>query len=621
MHLTLGKTSQVIQVKAPTPIINTQGSDISTTMTLKSVEALPSIGRQAGDTGLYSLTAFAPGTSFDTPHTYFTVIGGTREATGEQSTMDGISVAAYPQGASPVSMDEDMISEIKTEDAVAPAEFATAGNIQIVSRSGTNEFHGTLFEDYNGNALNTRDFFSPTVPFRAYNDFGASVGGPIKKNKLFFFADYEGSREAASGTLVETVPLAAWRAGDFSALSQKLIDPTTGQPFPGNIIPSDRISPVSKAIQSYTYPLPNSAGPGAVANNWIENVPSQTGFTRYNRFDGRVDYDPDSRDSLWGRFSWIRMPFHPAGIYPLYRDQTRHGQDGVLSWTHIISPEAVNSFRFGVTYHNNFFTANVIGSNLLQQFGITGVPTVGVPTGPDFDINGVTAWNPGQHSDDYNANPDTSFEWLDDLSWTRGRHLMKFGFDVIRERYDGNSIGPTVYGQYNFTGTYTGLGYGDFLLGIPQTTELQIPTPNRALRGTTLGMYAQDEFRATKTLTLNYGIRWELSEPYTDKHGVIYTYDTKTGGLVVPDNGLRLINAFYPKKIPIISSSQAGYPAGSLINTDYANIEPRIGFAYRLFGSQKTVLRGGYGIYSNLILRAAGFGDGRGTVFWKRNLL
>ncbi|HEY3838611.1 MAG TPA: hypothetical protein VGL72_18655, partial [Bryobacteraceae bacterium] len=440
-----------------------------------------------------------------------------------------------------------------------------------------------------------------SVPFRVYNDFGVSGGGPIVKNKLFFFGDYEGSREAATGTLVETVPLPAWRSGDFSTLGQVVKDPTTGQPFPGNVIPSNRISPVSQAVQNYIFPLPNTGAPGTLNNNWTKNVPSQTGFTHYNRIDGRADYNMTDKDSLFVRLSWMRMPYYSAGVYPLARIQTRYAQSAVLSYNRIISPTAVNEFRMGATYHRNFFVGNVIGSDLLSQFGIQGIPTAGVPTAPYFSINGVTAFNPSSGADYYNSNPDTSFEWTDNLSWTRGRHNMKFGFDAVVERYNGNSINYTVYGAYTFSGAYSGVAYADFLLGIPQTTGLSIPSPDRELRGHTYGLYAQDQFRVTNSLTFSYGIRWELPEPYTDARGQLYSYNPATGQLVVPDNGIHLVNAFYPTNIPIVTASKAGYPANSLINMYWKNIEPRVGFAYKVFGSDKTVLRGGYGIYTNLI--------------------
>lgn len=622
-HLILGKTANVVEVQAASPVIATETSDISDSMTSKSAQAMPLVARHAADDGVYGYTTLATGTATaGATKTSVPVIQGARVETGTMATMDGISVMAYWEGASPVSMDMEMVQEIKMETAVAPAEFPTAANVQVVSRSGSNAWHGAAFEDYNGNALNARDFFSTTTPWRVYNNFGASGGGAILKNKLFFFGDYEGSREAAQGNLLESVPTAAWRGGNLSSqlntsvqtgtdscgnaiYKGAITNPATGCVFVGNIIPSG-ISSVSQAIQNYIFPLPNIGPAGALVNNWTQNVFSQTGFTRYNRIDARVDYDLNSRNTIYGRIAWLRAPYFSAGVYPLDRIQTRYAQDATISYNHTFSPTAINEFRVGANYHRNFFEANVIGSNLLQQFGITGVTTAGVPTAPYFGITGFTAFNPSSGADYYNNNPDATFEAIDDLSWTRGRHFMKFGFDAVRERYNGNSINYPAYGQYNFTGVYTGTGYADFLLGIPQTTLLSIPSPNRAFRGSTFGMFAQDQFKVSNSLTVNYGVRWELPMPYDDANGQIYSYDPATGGLVVPDKGFHLLNAFYPKNIPVITASQAHFPANSLINADYKNFEPRIGFAYKLFGSDKSVVRGGYGIYSNLIYSSLG---------------
>jgi hypothetical protein len=605
VQLKLGATTSVLEVQAPSPAISTETVDISNGISHESLEAMPLIGRHdAGTGGIYTYVALAtsagPASSGGVPS-----IQGIRIQTGTLPTMDGIAVMAYAQGAGPVQPSLEGIQELKIETSVAPAEFPTAGNYQVITRSGTNRYHGSAFWDYNGNALNARSFFASAVPWRVYHNFGASAGGPVKKNKIFFFADYEGARESATRTVTESVPLPAWRNGDFSSLGRTLTDPTTGTPFPGAMIPATRISPVSQKIQAYAYPLPNRGAPGTLASNWSVNVPGTTGMTVFNSFDGRADFNLTDRDSVFGRASWRRIPLLVPGNYPIYRVQTRWGQSEVLSWNHIFSPTKVNEFRFGTTYHRNFYTANVVGSDLLQQFGILGIPTTGVKTGPAFSLSGgVTAWDPDAGSLNFQDNPETTLEWIDNLSWTGGRHLMKFGFDAIRDRLNGNNINAIVYGRYSFSGIYTGNGYADFLLGIPQTTDLALPNPNRSLRGTTWGFYAQDQFRVNSSLTLNYGMRWELEQPSTDNHGALYTFDLASGGLVVPSNGIGLISPFYPKNIPIKTAVQAGYAADTLVKTNWHNFEPRVGFAYKLFGSDKTVIRGGYGIYSNLIYTA-----------------
>jgi len=600
VQLTIGSATTLVEVNEPSPIIATEANDISGTVNNEAMQALPLVGRHTGDGGVYSFVTLTTGAA-SVPTSSTPILQGTRSQVGILPTMDGISVMAYPQGASPVQPSIEGIQEVKMETSLAPAEFSTAGNIQVVSKSGTNTLHGSAYWNYNGSSLNARNFFSARVPFRVYNNFAASAGGPIIKNKLFLFGDYEGSREAATTTLIESVPLASWRSGNFSTgIPRQLTDPTTGQPFPGNTIPASRISPVAQAIQNYAYPLPNNGAPGATANNWTANYPGNTGFTHYDHFDLRGDYNATNRDLIFVRFSWRLMPLTVPGIYPLYRIQDRHGESSVVAWNHTLSPTAFNEFRFGTTYHRNHYEADVLGTDLLQRFGIIGVPTTGVRTGPFFNITGVTPWSPDAQSNNFQDNPQTTFQWLDNLTWTRGRHVMKFGFDAVRDRFNGNNIGSTVYGQYDFTGAYTGAGYSDFLLGIPQTTSLALPNPNRHLRGTTWGMYAQDQFKVSGRLTLNLGVRLELQEPYTDTKGALYTWNPATNSLVVMDEGLNLVSPLYPKNIPITTASQAGFPS-RLVNFNKTNFQPRVGFAYKPFRDDKTVIRGGYGIYTNLI--------------------
>jgi hypothetical protein len=217
VDLTVGSASSVVEVQSTSPTITTETTDLSGSMGSRSIELLPLVSRHTGDGGVYSYTLFNTGVA-TVGGGSLGVVGGTRVQVGTLPTMDGIAVMAYPFGASPVQPSLESVQEVSVVKATGPAEFATAANIKVVSKSGTNEFHGGAYWDYNGNSLNARTFFSSTVPFRVYNDFAASAGGPIKKNKVFFFVDYEGSRESAKTVNIMDVPLPAWRSGDFSSL-------------------------------------------------------------------------------------------------------------------------------------------------------------------------------------------------------------------------------------------------------------------------------------------------------------------------------------------------------------------------------------------------------------------
>jgi hypothetical protein len=520
--------------------------------------------------------------------------------------MDGIAVTAYSGGASPVQPSFEAIQEVNVLTANPNAEFAVAANYTVVTKSGTNEFHGTAFYNYNSHVLNSRNFFASERPLRVYNNFGGSLGGPIKKNKLFFFGDYEGSREAARRLMTADVPLVPWRNGDFSGLATTIVDPTNlgadgrATPFPGNRIPESRISPVSKNVQE-VFPLPNFGAPTLQAGNFRQLFVGTTGFTRFNMVDGRLDYNLSERDLIFGRVSWRRMPldgydYPPTiGHYP----QRRYGHSGVISWTHTFSPALLNEFRTGFTYHRNSYHYDTIGSDLIQQWGIKGVTATGLPVEPIFSINPVT---PFQTDVAFN-NPSTGIQFIDNLSWTRGAHFLKFGVDVIRDRLNETSISPLTYGGYNFTGIYTNFGYADFLLGIPQTTQLAVDTPPRYLRATTWAFYAQDQFKVNRKLTVNYGLRWQLAGPFYHQFGAIYSFNPQTGALVIPDNSVDRINPFFPKNIPIQTASEAGYPQDTLVDFPKNGLQPRFGFAYKPFDSANTVIRGAYGIYGNLIYR------------------
>ena len=602
VELAVGATSSVVEVQAVSPTITTETNDLGSNMGSRSVQRLPLVSRHAGDAGVSTYFVFNTGTAA-VPSSSGVIVQGAR-ASGAIPTRDGIRVGTYQQGTGPVQPSLESVEAVTLVRAIAPAEFATAANLGVITRAGTNEFHGRTFWDYNTSSWNSRSFFASSVPFRVYHDFGASAAGPILKNKLFFLTSYEGSRERAKRVLIEDVPLPAWHNGDFSSLLARgavIRNPFTGQPFTNNQIPANLISPVSQKVQDYFYPSPNAGTPGALSSNWQIQLPGTTGFTRYDHFDARMDYQMTSRDAIFGRISWRRLPLEYTDIYPLHVTQLRLGKSGVLSWNHTLSPGAVNEFRFGATYHVNPYWADAIGSDLLPQFGIKGISTAGIHNVPIFQITGVTSIDLDAVDDSYQNNPGSGFQWIDNFSWTRGRHFMKFGFDVNRERINGNRISSNIYGAYSFSGAYSGLGYADFLLGIPQTTTVGLVNPERDYRGTSWAFYAQDQFKVNSSLTLNYGIRWELAGPYYSKGGTLYSFDTRSGSLVVPDKGLARVNPLYPKNIPISTASQAGYPADTLVDFLKSNIQPRIGFAYKLFGGSKSVIRGGYGIYGNVI--------------------
>ena len=387
--------------------INTETSSLSDVKTNQHLEQLPlEMTRHLADKGFYTYAFLNTGTSSVTTSS-LPIINGVRSQAGTLPTMDGIAVTAYSGGASPVQPSFEGIQEVNVLTANPPAEFAVAANYTVVTKSGTNDLHGTAFYNYNGNKLNARDFFAAAAPFRVYNNFGGSFGGPIRKNKLFFFGDYEGSREATRRVMINDVPLPEWRNGNFSGLGFNIIDPSTGNPFPGNIIPPNRISDVSNKVQDSVFPLPNFGPPGLESGNFQQQFTGTSGFTRFDMFDVRLDYNITERDIVFGRVSWRRMPLEGTWLSPTigHEPQRRYGHSGTLSWTHTFSPALLNEFRTGITYHRNSYFLDVIGSDLIKQYGIRGVNTMGIHNAPIFRIDPVTYIDWDADDDSYFTTP------------------------------------------------------------------------------------------------------------------------------------------------------------------------------------------------------------------------
>jgi hypothetical protein len=611
VKLSLMQAGAAVQVTDVGVSISTETTNISNVKTSRDLLELPLISRHGGDQGFYSYVLQNPGVN-SMPGNSLNNVQGVRQQAGVLPTIDGIAVMAYPIGPGPVQPSLEGVQEVNVQLANTPAEFATAANFAVVTKSGSNAFHGGAFWAYNGNKLNARDFFSTAAPFRVYHNFGGSVGGPIRKDKTFFFANYEGSREAAKVVITGNTPLSAWRSGDFGSVSTPIVDPLTGTPFASNRIPANRINPVSQKVQDFFFPTPNFGPPGLLAGNWRGQFPGQTGFTHFNDWGVRVDHNFSDNDKVYTRVNYRQLPLtaREATLPPVgQRDQIRGSRSAVISWTHLFSASVLNEARTGFTRQRNYYFPSLVGSDIIQQVGIQGVGTTGIHNVPAFNINGITS------TDQPNSQAltlDTNFQWTDNLSWTRGRHAMKFGFDAIRDQLGGYNYPNSMYGAYNFNGAYTGFGYADFLLGIPQTTQLSIPTPPRYLRGTMWSLYAQDQFKVNQRLTLNYGLRYQLNGPYYDRYGSIANFDPKSGAFVLPEDGITHVNAFYPKNIPIISASQAGFPGRTLVRFPKNSFYPRVGFAYKPFGDDKTVIRAGYGIYGNLIYGSLGRALGGG---------
>jgi len=475
----------------------------------------------------------------------------------------------------------DAIREFELLTSSYDAAFGrnAGAQVNVVLKSGSNSFHGTAYEFFRNAALDARNFFAPgdqPTPKYQRNQFGFALGGPIRKDKTFFFLDYEGSRIREGITRVTNVPTLAERRGDFSqSLFSAPINPFTQTPFPGNQIPDFFINPIGKAIAAL-YPLPNRNVPFA---NFAS---SPTSRDRNDHFDARLNHSFTRSSELVVRYSFSdRELFEPFTgptfpSVPGFGDTVpRRGQNFLVSETHIFSPRLVNEARFAFNRVAAAVTQENSGTSINKQVGLPDFAT----NPRDLGLSFITISGFSPLGDEFN-NPQQSetnvFQVLDGATYTRGNHLLKFGFDfrAIKQNAfrDVQSRGFLTFSNFAFTGN----ALADLLLGFPTVTGgAHLDNPQR-LRTESYGFYVNDSFRIRPNLTLSAGLRYEYNSPPVDENDRATLFDPATGSLVaVGTNGV----------------PRSGF------DSDKNNFAPRLGLAWTLGQKGETVVRAGYGVY------------------------
>jgi hypothetical protein len=537
------------------------------------------------------------------PSDFVYSVAGSRGAQTEFQ-IDGIAspAAGSPLGSSSMTMEGT--SELRVQGVNNSAEYSQPGIFQQVSRSGTNEVHGNLFYYHTNSALNARSFFSPTKPSVKRHTFGGWLGAPLVipklydgRNRTFLMLAYEGTRNPSSTTANATVPTASMRGGDFSGIrGLTLRDPSTNTPFPGNRIPANRINGVSQRIQERFYPLPNFGDPNEFTT--LNHRILFNNSTQFNNADLRVDQRIGESNMLYGRFGWIQFNNKSLeGSLPTIgqRSQLRNLRTGVISDTHVFRPTLINELRVGFQRSRNPFHGPQLGLEVLADVGIQGIQNVPDAYGmPIVQITGVNTLTQIQES--------VSVEQAEQLSnavtWIRGRHTMKAGLDVRHQDPNITSVPIGTYGNYNFTVAYTGIGYGDFLLGIPQQTQKTYPAPPDYRRQMEYGFFVNDDFKLGPRLTLQLGLRYEYQTPTTHKRDTMYNFDPATGELVLVSASVEgQVSRLFNPRIPIRTADGTVFPERSLWTSDLNNFAPRAGVAWRPTGKADFAVRAGYGIY------------------------
>jgi hypothetical protein len=597
MAMQVGAVTQSVEVTGGAPLVKTESAEQGQVINSQQMVSLPLEVRNfaqfvALNTGSVPCPSCLGGyISGDNPQGISdTNINGI-QADGNNWQIDGITDNEAFFSILSVNPSVDAIQEFKVSTNNYSAEFGRAGggNVQISIKSGTNQFHGVAFEFLRNSALDANDFFSnrsgtPIPPFRQ-NQFGGNLGGPIKKDRAFFFADYEGYRSRMGQTELQTVPDALQKQGIFTEAGNPTIyNPFAAQtPFLNNTIP---LSMQSKAAQNVMalLPLPNVVAPLGDANHEGSNSLAHN----VDNLDGRVDYRISDKDNFFTRYSFLSTmlnnpPFlgTVVGGDPFLASiaHTRN-QNAVISEVHSFNPTTLNEFRFGFDRVRTDWTALDINEDTSNQVGIPGINdfcgTCGGLT--RLVISGMSPYGHTDYAPTFRH--DTVFQWVDNVTFIRGKNTFKTGADIRRVRAALFQTAQPL-GEFDFDQRFTaapngtdGIGLASFLLGYAETAERQTNVTYPDARTNQLFFYGQDDLRLTPKLTLQMGMRYEIYGAPTDSHNNQSNFDIQNGNILVA----------------CVATSCAGG-----VKTDLSDWAPRLGFAFSP-DKGKTAIRGGAGI-------------------------
>jgi hypothetical protein len=589
----VGTVSEVVEVTATAQLVQSVTSELGQTVNMQQIQMMPLNGRLFGQ--LVQLTPGAIGTGQGDGAEAASASGGRSAVTssvnglpwaGTQYTIDGVTNMELGSQNINISPPIEAIEEFKVQSNNPGAEFGGFGGaiVNLTMRSGTNEIHGSLFEYLRNEKLNARTFFSATRPAFKTNQFGGTIGGPIIKNKAFFFADYQGLRMRQGSTTTANVPTALMRQGIFSKAEgfSTIYDPNGSGAFPENTVPVSRFDQVAAKVKDI-WPQPTQAATAysnGPVSNFVQNISKQE---TPNQVDLKGDYQFSAKGRLFLRESYVRRQLvqpSPGNRWMMSSpNSTTKDHNAVFGYTHVFSPTMLNELRLGFNRFDTFHYGNDYGVAKNNELGIKNgnlaafPETSGIAT---FNITnimqtGAQGWTDGQRLS-------TAYQISDGFIWTKGAHAIKFGADLRQWHFTltNPQVGPR--GVFGFDSAYTsnkgsgGTAFATFLLGYPNSIQRDFVNTKPDVGVFIASFYVQDDYRVSQNLTLNLGLRWDAFLFPRERHDRQTNLNLSTGMLVAATSDNR----------------------GPNLGTNLGNWGPRFGFAYSPDGG-KTAIRGAFG--------------------------
>lgn len=630
--LEIGDVAQTIEVSGGAPLLTTENAALGTVIENKRIVELPLNGRN-----YLQLIALSPNVSAemgaggqgdsrqggDRANQAFSIAGQRQQF--NNFTLDGVENTDVNFNTFIIRPSIDALQEFKVQTGVYSAEFGrSTSQVNATTKSGSNAYHGTLFEFLRNDVLDAREWRNSGIknPFRR-NQFGFTFAGPILRERLFFMSNFEALRDRKSLQQVASVATSRMRAGDFAGQRQ-IFDPLTrvfstdaqgneravsATPFPGNQIPRSRFNPISQKMLEF-YPEPTVPS-DSILRNYVRNAGRPISMEQFTQ---RIDWTESTNSSWFGRFSWGDEYVGQTATFPTQQGRTTtKTYQALMSNTRIFGPTVVNEFRFGYSQFQNDQIRNALAyeRNVSAELGIAGVdsppeaawgePSVGFSDG----LTGFGADSTGPY-----VNRNHIFQWIDTLSVVRGKHSFKMGGELRRDRF--NQFGnDRARGQFTFNPnatanpaarTTTGHSFADLLLGEATVATRAVGTANVLLRGTYFSFFFEDTWRMTSKLTVNVGLRYEHAHPWYDKYRGLVNLSVPSASdpaqvpvMVRPGNGDFYENVPFRFADGIPTATGDDVLGRSLVQPEWNDFAPRLGIAYS--PNSRWSIRTGFGVF------------------------